>query len=235
MYHSTRQFRQMPALQGDTQHDDDGHVLFLPKVPARKYEFAVACRRRFSPGSDFISSGISQQEVAAILSVTTSTCRDVSDVDARTHPREPRVSIAACVHGVAGLQDGAYLYDSRLHGLRLIRGGDYPQQLQQTMSMPTVNLFQSPLCFHLVGPRDSYLHTFGYRGYRIQQMEVGMLLQRLLLSVSALGMAGHPLLDYDEGLCDNIYDIGRRGKTCLIQVPVGFYRKMSRFEGPLYG
>jgi hypothetical protein len=100
--------------------------------------------------------------------------------------------------------------------------------------MHNVNLHQVPLCLHIVGHRDHLIPTLGYRGYRIQQMETGMLVQRLLLTASALGMGGHPLLGYESGMCDELYQFASHGLTCLIQVPVGPYRTGSRLEGRLH-
>jgi Nitroreductase family len=101
------------------------------------------------------------------------------------------------------------------------------------MPMDNVNLFQVPLCLHVVGDKDHLKMELGYRGYRIQQMEAGMLVQRLLLVASALGMGGHPLLGFDVNLCDKLYKIDSQGKTSLIQVPVGPYRPRAWLKGSL--
>jgi hypothetical protein len=66
-------------------------------------------------------------------------------------------------------------------------------------------------------------------------MEAGMLVQRLLLAASAIGMGGHPLLGFDVKMCDEIYKMSLHGKTSLIQIPVGPYRPRSRLEGDLHG
>ena len=38
-------------------------------------------------------------------------------------------------------------------------------------------------------------------------MEAGMLVQRLLLAASALGIGGHPLLGFDSNLADELYKL----------------------------
>ena len=73
----------------------------------------------------------------------------------------------------------------------------------------------------------------GYRGYRIQQMEAGILVQRLLLVSCALGMGGHPLLGFDVNQCDELYRIGSKGKTSLIQIPVRTYRPRAWLRASL--
>lgn len=236
MRHSTQSFTYLPSEIGQL-HGGVGEITPLPTVQAPDDEFATACRHRFSPALDFVPKQMSLGNLSALLKETTERSAYANDLRAvaRTSESAPDIDIALCSHGIDGLHDGAYLYDGKVHGLRLLHAGDHRMELQQAMTMPTVNLFQTPVCFHLIGSRDFHFDHFGYRGYRIRQMEVGMLLQHLLLSASALGMAGHPLLGYDESVCDNIYNFSSNGRTCLIQIPVGFYRKKVRFDGPLHG
>ena len=199
--------------------------------------FEAACRQRYSPGLEFVPEKVSLEEVALLLWESMSSFGRPADGTVRLGELALEsgfgLSIACCIHGIDGLDDGAYIYDSEAHTLLLLREGDHRMELQKGMSMPNVNLFQVPLCVHLVGHRDFYQNALCCRGYRMQQMEVGMLLQRLLLTASAIGLEGHPLLGYDENVCDDIYDFSQSGQTCLVQVPVGHYRKTSRFEVPL--
>lgn len=204
-------------------------AILLPKVSLPEFNFALACRQRFSPGLDFVPGRLPLNTFAALLHETASCAWDT---DLNWDNNGQQLEVACCVHGMDGLSDGAYLYDAESHALRLRRPGDHRLALQQGMSMPSVNLFDVPLCLHIVGPRDFFQQNLGYRGYRILQMETGILLQRILLLVSGVGMAGHPLLGYDERVSDDIYDFDQ-GKTCLVQIPVGFYQKTSRFEGSL--
>ena len=99
--------------------------------------------------------------------------------------------------------------------------------------MPNVNLFQVPLCLHVVGDKDHLKEELGYRGYRIQQMEAGILVQRLLLISCALGMGGHPLLGFNTKQCDDLYRADSKQITSLIQIPVGPYRPRSWLKGIL--
>ena len=68
---------------------------------------------------------------------------------------------------------------------------------------------------------------------RIQQMEAGMLVQRVLLTASALGFGGHPLLSYDVHSCDSIYFMDIQRKTSLIQLPVGPFKARPWLKGSL--
>ncbi|GAV12994.1 hypothetical protein PBN151_2927 [Paenibacillus sp. NAIST15-1] len=101
------------------------------------------------------------------------------------------------------------------------------------MSLPNINLFQVPLSFHVAGKRSFYQSQLGKRGYRIQQMEAGMLVHRLLLAASALGMGGRPLLGFDANSSDALYGTASRDETGLIFIPVGPYRQRLRLVGSL--
>lgn len=98
-----------------------------------------------------------------------------------------------------------------------------------------MNLLQVPICLHVAGNRDHRKRQLGYRGYRIQQMEAGMLVQRLLLVATGLDMGSHPLLGFDVNVCDDIYKEGLHEKTMLIQIPIGPHRGRPWLKGSLHG
>lgn len=207
----------------------------LPHVNRLLYDLASVSRRRYSPDSDFMMSKVSQEQLALLLRDATASFRYWNDLDGDHKNSVSRVSLYVCLYNVDGIPEGAYHYDSAAHALRLVRLGDHRLQLQQGMPSDNVNLFQVPLCFHIAGNKDHLTTTMGYRGYRIQQMEAGMLVQRLLLAATAIGLGGHPLLGFDARLCDEIYKMTSQGLTSLIQVPVGPYRHSPRLTGGLHG
>ncbi len=84
------------------------------------------------------------------------------------------------------------------------------------MTMDNVNLFQVPLCLHVVGKKDYYTNALGYRGYRIHQMEAGILVHKLVFAATAMGMGGHPLLSFDTNSCDQLYGIDALGMKHLL-------------------
>ncbi|TFE28651.1 SagB family peptide dehydrogenase [Cohnella luojiensis] len=232
MLETTRTFREMEKEK--IVHSEEQAVA-LPDVNRLSYDLTSVSRKRYSPGMDFILRKINQLQLAALLQEATASFSYRNDLDGDNVNSESRVSLNACLYGIEGIPDGAYQYDSAAHALRLIRLGDHRFWLQQGMSMYDVNLFQVPICLHVEGYRDHFKTALGYRGYRIGQMEAGMLVQRLLLAASAIGMGGHPLLGFDVRLCDEIYKMAPQGKTTLIQIPVGTYRPNPRLEGSLHG
>lgn len=231
MLESTQSFRQIKAREN---LNFESQVVTLPHMNRFSYDLASVCQKRFSPDMDFIFGKVSQSQLATLLQEATSAYLYRNDLDEAHKKFEPRVSLYGCLNHVEGIPDGAYQYDSGDHALRQVDLGDQRINLQYGMSAGNVNLFQVPLCFHVAGDKDHFISELGYRGYRIQQMEAGMLVQRLLLAASALEMGGHPLLGFDASLCDEIYKMDRQGKTSLIQIPIGPYRPRPWLRGSLH-
>lgn len=221
MLDSTYKFNK---IQCQTHERDEEQAIHLPRMEPQSYDLAEACKNRFSPDMDFVLRKVSQEQLATLLQEATSSYSYRNDLDEAYRNSEPRVSIYGCFYNVDGIPNGAYLYDPVEHALREINPGDHRLHLQSGMSMNNVNLLQVPLCLHVAGNIDYDKTPLGYRGYRIQQMEAGMLVQRLLLAASTIEMGGHPLLGFDANQSDEIYKLKANKKTSLIQVPIGPYR-----------
>ena len=210
----------------------DTEMVLLPNAEYFSYDLASVCKKRYSPDIDFMLGKVSQTHLSTLLKETFSFSYQ-NDLDDTQGHVETRVSLFGSFYNVEGIPDGAYSYDNGTHVLRRITKGDYREFLQSGLTMPNVNLYQVPLCMHLVGDKDHLKEILGYRGYRIQQMEAGIIVQRMLLVSCALGMGGHPLLGFDSKQCDELYRIYLKGKTSLIQIPVGSYRPRAWLRGSL--
>ncbi|MGG1659908.1 SagB family peptide dehydrogenase [Brevibacillus sp. NRS-1366] len=205
----------------------------LPVEENSDSDFAEYCRKRFSPDTDFVMKKVSLTQVSRLLYEGIGAFFFRHDLGTRRD--EIKLDLYVCLNHVDGIPDGAYRYEPINHELLPIQYGDHRLRLQAGMTLENVNLHQVPLCFHVVGTRDHLAHKWGHRGYRIQQMGAGMFVQRLLMTAFTCGMGGHPLLGYDVRHCDEIYQIEKEGKTCLIQIPVGHYRPRTRLQGGLHG
>ncbi|MEH7413929.1 SagB family peptide dehydrogenase [Neobacillus drentensis] len=207
-------------------------AIMLPFTEHLAYDLASVCRERRSPNTDFMIGKVSQTQLSTLLKETFSLSYQ-NDLDDTHENAETRVTLYGSFYNVEGIPNGAYAYDKSAHSLRRITQGDFREYLQYGLTMPNVNLFQVPLVLHFVGDGDHLKRELGYRGYRIQQMEAGILLQRLLLVTGALGMGGHPLLGFDANQSDELYRINSKQKTSLIQIPVGPYRPRAWLTGGL--
>lgn len=231
MTETTRFFK---FLEDKEKTDRIKEVIYLPKVNRLSYDLASVCKQRFSPDMDFVSGKVSQIKLATLLYEASTSFFYQNDLDEPHKKNKKRLSLYCCLYDVEGIQNGAYFYDYSSHSLRQVQSGDYRLKLQNGTSGTNVNLFQIPICLHVVGEKDHLKSSIGYRGYRIQQIEAGMMVQRLLLTAAALGMGGHPLLGYDVSLCDEIYQLDSLQKTSLIQIPIGYYRNRPSIQGGLH-
>lgn len=231
MLESSASFRRA----GKTNNPGSGlRSAYLPLAPPMSYDLAQACHNRHSPETEFVLGKVTMRQLSALLQEVAASLPYRNDLGDPEAPLPNRIQLYVCLVHVEGVQDGAYRYDFAAHALRRIRPGDHRLLLQQGMYLGNVNLLQVPLCFHVAGDRQFLAPEFGYRGYRILQMEAGMLVQRLLLAASALGMGGRPLLGFDANVSDEIYGLAPVNRTSLIQIPVGPYRPRPRLEGGLH-
>ncbi|WP_226675111.1 SagB family peptide dehydrogenase [Mesobacillus jeotgali] len=196
------------------------------------FDLAEVSKKRSSPEMDFVLSRISQQQLADLLKESMAAFSYRNDLDDIYCSQESRVSIYGCFYNIEGIPNGAYYYNHPEHILKEIQQGDHRLGLQTGLSIDNVNLQQVPLCLHVAGNKDFFREELGYRGYRILQMEAGMLVQNLLLTASALGLGGHPLLGFDAGKADELYRM--IGNTSLIQIPIGSYRPRQWLKGSLH-
>ncbi|MGG0892292.1 SagB family peptide dehydrogenase [Cytobacillus horneckiae] len=230
MMDSTETFR---TFESKHPKNLESQLVSLPELKQLSYDLASVCQKRYSPASDYYLGKISKLQFATLLQEATSAFCYRNDLDGTNNKGESRVSLYSCLTNVEGIPDGAYAYITSQHSLQQINIADYRPQLQSGILAGNINLFQIPLCLHVVGEVDFYKPTLGYRGYRIQQMEAGILVQKLLLAASAIDLGGHPLLGFDVNLCDQIYKLGLQGKTSLIQIPIGPYRQRPWLRGNL--
>ncbi|WP_121612666.1 SagB family peptide dehydrogenase [Mesobacillus foraminis] len=229
----TESTQTLQPIERKKRDNPRGQRVPLPEIQKGSYDFASVCQQRFSPDMDFVLGKITAEQLAFLLKEATRSFYYRNDLDGVQENPENRVTLYGCFYNVEGIPNGAYHYDGAAHELIEVQPGDHRLQLQSGMSLHNVNLLQVPLCLHVAGDKDFDKTSLGYRGYRIQQMEAGMLVQRLLLAASAIGMGGHPLLGYDANLCDEIYKMKHTGKTSLIQVPIGSYRQRPWLKGSL--
>ncbi|EDW22003.1 SagB family peptide dehydrogenase [Bacillus sp. FSL K6-4563] len=227
-------FPSLQQIEKETNEGSSSSLIFLPRVNKLSYDFSSACRNRYSPGMDFMLEQINQNKLSILFSEIVTTFSYRNDLDESFQKPPFRISLYSCFYNVEGITNGAFCYDSSIHALKTIQYGDFRSRLQYGLFTELVNMSQIPLSFNVVGRKDHYQSAYGCRGYRIQQMEAGILSQHLLLAASALNMGGHPLLGFDVTSYDDLYKMNEKGKTSLLQIPIGCFRPHPRLQGSLH-
>jgi SagB-type dehydrogenase family enzyme len=86
---------------------------------------------------------------------------------------------------VTGIPAGIYRYNPERHELEPVRTGLMQSGFYQALAMPQLNMLPNVTFF----PVGNYMHGFqvyGDRWYRMQNMEAGIIAQRLYLAAAAL-------------------------------------------------
>ena len=101
------------------------------------------------------------------------------------------------VNAVEGLASGAYRYDREQHGLELLKEGDFRGEAghlgldQQIPADASVNVY-------MLADLKPVLDAFGNRGYRMAQLESGIIGGRLYLMAYGMGFGASGLTFYDD-------------------------------------
>ncbi len=118
MLESTSMFQQMKGRKHEVREEP---LAELPQVERLSYDFADACRKRFSPDMDFVMGKVSQVQLAALLQEATATFLYRNDLDEKNSKQKPRVTLYGYFHQIEGIPDGAYRYDSENHALQAVQ------------------------------------------------------------------------------------------------------------------
>jgi SagB-type dehydrogenase family enzyme len=203
----------------------------LTKVERFSYDFSLACRKRYSPGLDFVLKTINENTLSTLLTETSAVRSYRNDLD--TGDQHSRISLYVSTYQIDGLPNGLYAYEDLKHSLISIAEGDFRTVLQDGILSDFVNLAQVPLSLIIAGDQNHYKHAYGYRGHRIQHMEAGLLSHSLTLAASALNLGAHPILGFHVPWYDELFQLKQSGKTSLLHIPIGHYRPNSRLQGSL--
>jgi SagB-type dehydrogenase family enzyme len=131
------------------------------------------------------------------------------------------------VYRVQGVPAGIYRYQPEKHALELVRAGLHPYELYQILRMPNFNLFYMSVNLFPVGNYKSGFQAYGDRWYRMQNMEAGIIAQRLYLAAAALKLGCRASLGFSVpetnrflGLSDAKDDSNPYQYTSLMQVMI---------------
>ncbi|MCH5584456.1 SagB family peptide dehydrogenase [Shimazuella sp. AN120528] len=229
LQNTTQDFTWISPKKSDLPKTDET----IPLSPNRESipSFYTICKRRTSPGMNFTLKPVTKKQLTTILQTATEQMDYVNDLSEIADPNE-RI-IAGYFHHIEDIPNGLYVYDSEKNALSLLRRGDFRTYLQQSTLEPHINIFQVPICLHIFGKPIYHKEALGVRGYRTQQMQTGILVQRLALSAASIGFGAHPLLGFDTKMIDFLYSFDQNSYKSLIQIPIGPFQSSHKWEGIL--
>jgi SagB-type dehydrogenase family enzyme len=134
------------------------------------------------------------------------------------------VDLFVNVHAVTCLEPGAYVYDRRAHALTLLRPGDVRQASAFLCLEQALGGASSATVFFLADLGRA-LERWGNRGYRIVNLEAGLIGGRLYLGAYAQGFGATGLTFYDRAVVD-FFSPAAAGRDALFVTAFG--RSRSR-------
>ncbi|HEY1388691.1 MAG TPA: SagB/ThcOx family dehydrogenase, partial [Ktedonobacterales bacterium] len=186
------------------------------ELPAMKHKHARvdAGSRRSSWPVQFRPRPLTLEQLALVLQSGQRGYR--GDLDGEV-PMLVHTLLYCVINHVEGIPPGIYAYDAPQHLLRQIRAGEFHQALQATQAGLLVNAANLSLCVIPVGNYMSGFRAYGDRWYRIQNMEAGMIAQRMYLAAAATGLGCRASLSYRDEAADALLGLPE-GYTSLLQV-----------------
>lgn len=123
------------------------------------------------------------------------------------------------VHAVDGLPAGSYRYHPESAALEQLESGDFRHQSAYLCLGQELGGTASATIFFLAD-LDAILERYGNRGYRIAQMEAGILGGKVYLGAYALGQGASGLTFFDDDVV-NFFTPGQSGNVAIFVTAVG--------------
>jgi SagB-type dehydrogenase family enzyme len=144
--------------------------------------------------SGFLPGTLTEQQFAQLLFVSTRGC--TTDLDERSDLLLHTL-LYCVVNRVENIPPGIYCYHPEKHILGLVSAGEVQSAFQALLGWANLNLFQMSICLVPVANYKSGFQVYGDRWYRMQNMEAGIIAQRLYLAAAALNLGCRANLGYD--------------------------------------
>jgi SagB-type dehydrogenase family enzyme len=138
------------------------------------------------------------------------------------------VDLYVNVHAVTGLEPGSYAYDRGAHALSRLRAGDVRQASAFLCLEQALGGTSSATVFFL-GDLPRVLDRWGNRGYRLANLEAGLIGGRLYLGAYAQGFGASGLTFYDRAVVE-FFSPHAAGRDALFVTALGRSRPRPTTE-----
>jgi SagB-type dehydrogenase family enzyme len=129
------------------------------------------------------------------------------------------VDLYLSVHAVEGVEVGAYAYHPDVHALELIKRGDFRRESAFLCLDQPLGGMSAATVFFLTD-LAVLLDTYGNRGYRVSNLEAGLLGGRLYLAAYAQRFGATGLTFYDRDVV-SFFTPHAAGKDALFVTALG--------------
>jgi SagB-type dehydrogenase family enzyme len=206
-------------------------VVGLPAPQAVDLTDRSTMLRRTSNGMLFNGDQATATELAAVLRHAADALAGLRSAGGDRAPGD--VELHCAVHRTTGIPPGWYRYRPNTHDLVAVGAGradGSARALQDALFAESVNLELAAFTVHVTGWRDHRPRGRGTRGYREQQLVVGVAVEAVTLAAAAVGLGSHPVLGFDVTVVDPAYGLPVLGRGAHAQVSVGAVRPDPNWE-----
>ena len=142
------------------------------------------------------------------------------------HDLSSLLDIYAIVNSVEGLPGGSYFFSPKDNELELLRAGDFREESGHLGFEQALPADASAVLFFMAG-LEEILARWGNRGYRVAQMEAGVLGGRTYLGVHSLGFGASGLTFFDDAVTQ-FFAPHAEGKSTMFVLPLGRQAAINR-------
>lgn len=125
------------------------------------------------------------------------------------------------INNVEHIEPGIYTYDWRRHGLWMLRKGDFRLFLQQCYLVQNHNLAETAVVIGIVGDLAWMLEAYGNRGYRMLNIEAGLVAQSASIAASTLALGCCTVLGFDNLAMNEVLGLTETNLRSLLFLLVG--------------
>jgi SagB-type dehydrogenase family enzyme len=176
--------------------------------------------RRSSFGLFMAPPALELEDLGSVLWASSMAAKPASDIRL-TVDAKPKTRLWLIVNSVRGVLPGAYRYEATRKELIRVSEFDAATLLQSNYALTNYNMDQVGAALVITGFLDDALTTYGDRGYRMLNFEVGAAAQTAYLAASALHIGCGAVLGLDNIAIDEALGITSSGENSLLFVLLG--------------
>lgn len=204
-------FRPLHSL-APMQRAESAASLKLPPMDETLDLWQARYQRHSAAG--FRPAPLCTQQLAQLL--LASTCGTSNDLDGPSDLL-PHTALYCIVNNVEGIPSGIYSYHPEEHRLAVVAVGEVQSKFQELLGWANFNLFQMSVCLVPVANYKQGFHVYGDRWYRMQNMEAGIIAQRLYLAAATLKLGCRANLGFPVPAMDKFLRLPEDA-TSLLQI-----------------
>jgi SagB-type dehydrogenase family enzyme len=201
----------LPPLLSPAQESNLG--IKLPSVEYT-HQRTHATRRRSAQPEQFRPRQLTLQQLALLLHTAQQGYQ--GDLDGEV-PHLAHTLLYCMIMHVEDVPPGIYAYQAERHLLRQVHSREFLQVFHRAQYYLQPSVYNLSLCIIPAGNYARGFSVYGDRWYRLQNMEAGMMVQRLYLAAAMSNLGCRASLGYNDELIDKLLDLPS-DYTGLIQI-----------------